>query len=117
MNARGFLLVEALLAMLVLTLAASASFQSILQASAAAKRSEALSAGILKTEEELFDLESGIRPDLVVYGGKENLAGDYRMDFNVEEEAEGYSDAVFRLLKGDSEILTKEGIFAEAKEF
>lgn len=74
---RGFLLIEALIAILLLSLVLVASLGGIAQALRISKRGEETTKAILAFENLLFDLETGGRLDLVLYGGKGRLKEGY----------------------------------------
>lgn len=66
----GFLLMEALLALLVLSVAFVVCLGAVAQALRLSSRAEETTKAVLASETLLFELETGMRPDLVVFGGR-----------------------------------------------
>ena len=100
---KGFFLVEALIALLILSVTLVALIGVTGQALKISERGIKTTEALLGMEEILFQLESGIRVDLVKYGGRENLKGGYSFDVSDSKVLTEASN--IRLLKDKSEIL------------
>lgn len=70
MKQRGFLLIEALIAISILSIAAVVFLGLIGKALRIAANGRDLQAALSADEELLFDLNAGLRADLTAYGGK-----------------------------------------------
>lgn len=81
-NSEGFLLVEALIAILILSVVLVASLGGIAQTLKLSKRGEETTKAILAFENLLFDFETGERLDLVLYGGKGRSEEGYDYEIN-----------------------------------
>jgi len=76
---KGFLLIEALVAVLILSAALAASLGALGQALRLTRCAEAHTRAVHALEDLLFDLETGGRADLLRYGGKGPLE-DYQYE-------------------------------------
>lgn len=102
----GFLLIEALIAILLLSLVLTASLGGIAQALRLSKRGEETTKAVLAFENLLFDLETGERLDLVYYGGKGRLEEGYDYEINPSNMRLSW--------KQDKEFLDLQTFFQEA---
>ena len=107
----GFLLLEALIAILILSIALVASLGGIAQALRIAKRGEETTRNLLAFERILYELETGERLDLVSEGGKGELEGGSQ--YQIEKDS--FSFLKTRLLGRDKkEVLNFETFLGEA---
>ena len=83
---QGFLLIEALLALLILSLVLVASLGAIAQGLRIAKKGEETTRALLTFEKILFDLETGKRLDWVLYGGKGEWDEKYQYEMTSRVE-------------------------------
>ena len=86
MNTRGFLLIEALLALMILVVAVTAALGSFASALKTSKICLEGESQISEMQKLFFDLRMGERSDLILWGGK---AGEGRqaIDFNTQASA------------------------------
>ena len=85
MNGKGFLIIEVLMVMMILAVSFTAFMGAIGQVLKISSRSAHLTEAVSKSEGLLFELSSGLRPDLADYGGRGNLGEDFR--YHIEETA------------------------------
>ncbi len=69
----GFLLMEALVLILVLSVVFVSFMGLVTQALKISSRSHGQSEAIMKIEKIVFEIGNGLRPDLASFGGQENL--------------------------------------------
>lgn len=81
--ARGFLLVEVLVALVIIAIAVTASLTGLGRALKVTGRTEAFTRTVLPMESVLFDLETGYRTDLIEEGGDVVAQGE---PFHVDRE-------------------------------
>ena len=93
---QGFLLTEALILVLVISLTFVAFMGVIAQALKISARDQELLEGISKYEELVFELENGLRPDLLLFGGR-GKEGVYHYEINHEEDKNSYGLFTSRL--------------------
>ena len=99
---RGFLLMEALLLILILSITFVSFIGVIFQALKVSSHTHDLTEGLSRYEALVFELESGLRPDLASYGGRGDLEKGFSYEIENREEADSYA-----LLK--SRLLWKQG--------
>ena len=83
-SAKGFLLIEALIAILILSVVLVAALGGISQGLRLSSRAEETTKAVLAFESLLFELETGTRSDLVGFGGSGNL-GEY--SYHIESQS------------------------------
>jgi len=81
----GFLLVEVLIAIVILSVVLVATVGGVFQALRISDRAKAMSATIRATEQLLFELASGERLDLVVYGGRGKVEEKYQYEVESDQ--------------------------------
>jgi len=85
-NHAGFLLMEALVSIAILSIALLVGLSAMGQALYVAKKTEELTEMIVSSEDLLFTLETGSRTDLIFYGGKGKVqANDSLYEIKSEE--------------------------------
>ena len=89
-DAKGFLLIEAMLLMLVLAVGFAAFVTVLAQVLKISVRAQNVTEGRLRFEELLFDLETGSRSDLVAFGGTGILRDGYRYEIQSREKGPGF---------------------------
>lgn len=104
---QGFFLMEALILVLVISLTFVAFMGVIAQALKISVRDQELLEGISKYEELLFELENGLRPDLLLFGGRgKEGAYHYEIKSENEKDRDSYGHFKSRLAwKKDREFL------------
>ena len=112
-NDNGFLLLEALIAMLILSVTFVAVAGAVLQALRVSERAEETTGAVLKADNALFELESGLRADLVKYGGRENLGGDYQLETIPRDGRNLFHEHRIRVLKRGNPVLEQDVFLRE----
>ena len=85
---KGFLIVEVLIAVMVLAVAFVALMGAMAQAVKVSSRSSRVTEAISRYEPLLFEIESGLRPDIAGYGGHGEMEGKYRYKIEAEKNEE-----------------------------
>ena len=112
MNQKGYFLIEALMALLLLSLTLVALIGSTGQALKIFKRQTETTHSLLKMEEIFFDLETGLRPDLVRYGGTEK--SDKKSEFQVLNTVSDHHFAIVNvILKPEAETFRIQAFLPE----
>lgn len=84
LTSQGFLLMEALIVILILAVAFTAFMGVMAQALRVSSKARQMTEAVSEYEAFLFELESGMRPDLVLFGGGGELAGGYQYEIHSE---------------------------------
>lgn len=110
--AKGFLMMEVLLAILILSIA-FVSFAAVIgQVLKVTSKSQDLTLALLKYEEALFELENGQRNDVVHYGGQGAAGEDYGYAFQSDAVSGNYFTLKGKLLwKKGNDFLEVDLIF------
>ena len=87
----GFLLTEALILVLIVSLVFIACMRVMSQTIEISSRSAGLTEAISNYEKHLFELESALRPDLAGFGGHGELEREYNYEIQNLENREIYS--------------------------
>ena len=111
---KGFLLIEVLVAILVLSISMVAIVGTIGQVLTLSKRADETAKAVFQMENLLFSLESGARSDLVLYGGRENLSDGFGCEIKTVRETEPFYSLKARLFQKDNvPFLNLEAFLAE----
>lgn len=108
-NNRGFLLIEALIAILLLSLVLTASLGGIAQGLKLSKRGEDTTKAILAFENLLFDFETGERLDLVLYGGRGKLEEGLGYEIDPQRKAPKEEESLVSFSSLNLALSWKEG--------
>ena len=84
----GFLIVEVLIAIMVLAVAFVALLGAMAQAVKVSSKSSQMTDAISCYESFLFEIESGVRPDIAGYGGHGDLERKYHYQIESETNKE-----------------------------
>lgn len=107
-------LLEALIAMLILSVTFTATSGAVLQALRVSQRAEETTHAVSKAGNVLFELESGLRADLVKYGGRESLGGEYQFEATAGTGRDLFHDHKIRILKRGLPVLEEDIVLKEA---
>lgn len=106
---KGFLIVEVLIAILILAVVFVPLMAAMAQSARVASRSSQTTEAVSRYEALLFEVESGLRPDIAGYGGRGELDGQYRYEIDPVKSTEYGSFLKSRLSwKGGKEFLDVE---------
>lgn len=108
---QGFLLIEVLLAILIISVAFTASAGVLRQALMISEKTIQTTEAISAYENLQFELDAGTRPDLVAYGGKGPLANKYRYSLEPLAEDESFFWTKSRILSGSGKDLLSHDLF------
>ena len=104
MKQNGFLMMEALILILIISVTFTAFIGVIAQALKISSRSRNLTDAVSKYEYLLFELENGFRADLLNFGGRENVEGGYQYSVKNEGDKDSYASLKSKLTwKGGKE--------------
>ncbi len=84
----GFLILEVLIVIMILAVAFVAFMGAMAQVVRVSSKSSHMTEAISRYEALLFEIESGLRPDLAGYGGQGNLGEDYHYQITTEKDRE-----------------------------
>jgi prepilin-type N-terminal cleavage/methylation domain-containing protein len=87
---KGFLLLEVLIVMLILAVAFVSFMGVIGQTLRVSVKAREVSEAISQYDALLFELESGMSPDLASFGGRGELEGGYQYEIKTDEMNEAY---------------------------
>jgi competence protein ComGC len=111
----GFLLMEALIAILILLIGFVSFVAVIGQVLKVTTRTEELTRAINQYEALIFELESGEKNDLVSYGGSGGLDKGLRYEIISRQEVGGYFSLEAKLSwRGGDDFLNSELLLSEA---
>ena len=85
---KGFLLLEALMALLILAIAFAAFMGAMSQVLRVSYRANHTMDSVSQIEPLLFEIENGVRADLASYGGKGDLKDGYHYEIEAKEEGD-----------------------------
>jgi competence protein ComGC len=85
---KGFLMVEVLIVVLILAVAFTAFMGAMAQSLRVSSKSSQTTDAISRFGAILFEMESGLRPDLAGYGGQGDLEGGYHYRIDAERDEE-----------------------------
>ena len=88
---KGFLLMEAMVLILMISVTFTAFIGVIAQGLKISSRSRAQTDAVSKYEFLLFELENGFRPDFLNFGGREEVEGGYQYSVQNEQEEDSYA--------------------------
>lgn len=111
----GFLMVEVLITIMILAVAFTVFLGAMAQTLRVSSKSSQLTDAISAFEPLRFELESGLRPDLVFYGGEGNLKNGY--NYRIEKNEAGEMDSLLRSRfswKSGKEFFDLEGVVPQA---
>lgn len=78
MGQKGFLIVDVLIAIMVLAVLFALFMGAMMQSAKAALKSARTTDALSSFEPVLFEMQSGLRPDLTMYGGDGQIKPDFR---------------------------------------
>ena len=91
MKEKGFLMMEALILILIISVTFTAFIGVIVQALKVSSRSRETTDAVSKYEFLLFELENGFRADLLNFGGRENVEGGYEYEIKNDGDKDSYA--------------------------
>lgn len=115
----GFLLVEALAAIVILSIAAATFLAGMAQALHVQNKTNETTRAILQFEKELYGLETGKRLDLILYGGREprdsyQLAVESQEKIDSSGKLPSFYHLKMKLSWKDAKEFLEENLFAGA---
>ncbi len=115
MKQKGFLMMEALILILIISVTFTAFTGVITQVLKISARGRALTDSIMKYEFFLFELENGFRADLLSFGGREDVEGGYQYSVQNEGNDNSYASLKSKLTwKSGKEFLEFDLVLPEA---
>ena len=106
---------EVLMAIAILSIAIVSFLGVISRALQVSEKGRGIAQAVTSYDGFIFNLESGLRADLVHFGGKGELEGGYRYELIPEENSDSYDHLRGKILwKGGREFLNLDLIASEA---
>lgn len=105
---------EVLIVILILAIVFVAFMGVMSQALKVSSRSRRQTEAVMRYENFLFELENGLRADLVSFGGRGELGGGYQYAVNAQESKEFYAYLKSKLTWNGKESLDLDLVMPEA---
>lgn len=114
-NQKGFLIVDVLIAIMVLAVLFALFMGAMMQSAKVAIKSARMTDAISSFGPILFEVETGLRPDLALYGGEGQLKPDFRyklIDTSEEEYAAKVKAAV--IARNGAELISLDAVVSRS---